>query len=201
MKAGTRPDLSRELVADAGRPGGQDFRPVLVWDLPVRIVHWLMVLCVAGAYLTAGRDAWQLVHAALGYALGGLAGLRILWGLVGTRHARFANFVRGPRAVLHYLLRDMPHGWGKRYAGHSPAGAVAVAALLLLPLLVAASGGAAHAATQAAWLATLHAWAAHAMLAVIGLHVAGVVFASWRAGENLVRAMVDGRKRGNGDGE
>ena len=75
-------------------PGG-----TLVWDLPVRMFHWLAVLCFAGAWLTSESERWQLVHVTLGYTLAGLVGFRLVWGVVGTRHARFTRFVRGPQAV------------------------------------------------------------------------------------------------------
>ena len=70
----------------------------------MRVFHWLMVLSFAGAYLTAESERWRLLHVTLGYTMAGLVGFRILWGLVGTRHARFASFVRGPAAVKRYLL-------------------------------------------------------------------------------------------------
>ena len=67
-------------------------RRVLVWDAPVRLFHWLTVLSFAGAYLTAESERWRLLHVTLGYTLAGLVVFRLLWGLVGTRHARFASF-------------------------------------------------------------------------------------------------------------
>ena len=70
-------------------------RKVLVWDAPVRVFHWLMVASFAGAYLTAESERWRLLHVTLGYTMAGLVAFRIVWGLVGTRHARFASFVRG----------------------------------------------------------------------------------------------------------
>ena len=78
-------------------------KKILVWDAPVRVFHWLMVLSFAGAYLTAESERWRLIHVTLGYTLGGLVAFRILWGLVGTRYARFAEFVRGPAAIRGYL--------------------------------------------------------------------------------------------------
>src|SRR6478672_9751097 len=106
-------------------------RKVLVWDAPVRVFHWLMVASFAGAYVTAESERWRLVHVTLGYTLAGLVAFRLLWGLVGTRHARFAAFVRGPAAVASYLrslLRNAP----EHHAGHNPAGALAIVAMLLL---------------------------------------------------------------------
>lgn len=171
------------------------FQRVLVWDAPTRVFHWLMAVCFAGACLTAPQDDWRTVHVMLGYTMGGLVVFRIVWGFAGTRYARFASFVGGPRAIVN-CLRKMPHGWGRRHIGHSPAGALLIIALLLLTLVVGASGWAVSNAPVAGWLNDLHEGAALAMLTVVGAHIAGVIFGSWRAGENLVLSMIDGLKRG-----
>ena len=78
-------------------------RKVLVWDAPVRVFHWLMVFSFAGAYLTAESERWRLLHVSLGYTMAGLVAFRIVWGLIGTRHARFSDFVRGPVAIARYV--------------------------------------------------------------------------------------------------
>jgi cytochrome b len=168
---------------------------VVVWDAPVRVFHWLMVFSFAGAYLTAESERWRLLHLTLGYTMAGLVAFRIVWGLVGTRTARFSNFVRGPRAVLRYmqaLLSRLP----EHHIGHNPAGAVAIVAMLALTLAIVASGWALFNDTGGEWLEGLHEFAANSMLAVIGAHIAGVLFASWRGHENLVGAMITGRKLG-----
>lgn len=173
-----------------------ELQRVLVWDAPVRVSHWLMVACFIGAYLTAGQDAWRTVHLTLGYTMGGLAVFRIVWGFTGTRHARFASFIGGPKAVANYL-RHLPHGWGKRHIGHSPADALSIIALLLLMLVVGVSGWATYDTHAPGWLNELHEGAAHAMLTVVGLHMASVAFASWRSGENLLLSMINGTKLGS----
>lgn len=173
-------------------------RPVLVWDLPVRIFHWLMVLSFAGAWLTAESEQWRLLHVTLGYTMAGLVGFRILWGLLGTRYARFASFVRGPAAIGRYL-KSLLRGQPEHHAGHNPAGAVAIVALLLLTLVVTASGWATYQEVGGNWLEEAHEVLASLMLAVVGVHVAGVVLGSWLHRENLVRAMVTGRKPGAPD--
>lgn len=180
-------------------PEPPGFQRVLVWDAPVRVFHWLMAACFAGAYLTGGQEGWGDVHQTLGYTMGGLVVFRIAWGFAGTRYARFASFVRGPRAIM-ACLQDMPRGWGKRYIGHSPAGAVSIVALLLFTLAAAVSGWASdgNAAAHAAWK-EFHEGAALAMLALVGLHIAGVAFGSWRSGENLARSMISGTKLGAPD--
>lgn len=179
-------------------PPSPALRKVLVWDAPVRVFHWLMVASFAGAYLTAESERWQLLHVTLGYTLAGLVAFRLVWGLVGTRHARFASFVRGPAAVVRYvgaLLRGRP----EHHVGHNPAGALAIVALLGLSIVVAASGWASYEELGGEWLEELHEGAANTMLAVVGLHVLGVLLGSWAAHENLVRAMVTGRKLGRAE--
>jgi len=169
---------------------------VLVWDAPVRVFHWLMVLCFFGAYVTAESERWRLVHVTLGYTMAGLVVFRLLWGMIGTRYARFSNFVRGPRAVVRYLgslLRGNPEAT----LGHNPAGALAIVALLALAAAVAASGWALYNEVGGGWLEDLHEVAANLMLAVVGVHIAGVLASSWLHRENLVGAMIDGRKRGD----
>jgi cytochrome b len=175
--------------------------PVLVWDLPVRLFHWAMVGCFAGAWLTSESERWRLLHTTLGYTLAGLVLFRLLWGVVGTRHARFSSFVRGPRAALGYL-RSLLTGRPQHFAGHNPAGALAIVALLGLGLAVVASGWANEQNLLAGeWLHEVHEAAASLMLGVVGVHVAGVVLGSWLHRENLVRAMWTGRKAGrSGDG-
>lgn len=168
-------------------------RKALIWDAPVRIFHWLMVLSFAGAYITAESERWRLVHVTLGYTMAGLVAFRILWGLVGTRHARFASFVRGPAAVNRYivaLLRGQP----EHHTGHNPAAALAIMAMLGLAIGISASGWAQYNALGGKWLEEVHEFLANLMLAVIGVHVAGVLLASLMHRENLVRAMIDGRK-------
>src|SRR6476619_3658006 len=94
-------DLSPPRAERAVRAADQ--RGILVWDAPVRVFHWLMVLAFAGAYLSAESERWRLLHVTLGYTMAGLVAFRIVWGLVGTRHARFSRFVRGPAAVAGYV--------------------------------------------------------------------------------------------------
>jgi cytochrome b len=167
---------------------------VLVWDAPLRVFHWLLALCFVGAFLTGDSDRWRDVHVTLGYTVAALVCFRIAWGLFGTRHARFTDFVRGPAATWRYvrsLLADRP----EQHAGHNPAGAIAILALLALAAGVALSGWATEAAVGGEWLEDLHEGLVNAMLTVVLLHVAGVAFGSLLQRENLVRAMFTGRKR------
>jgi cytochrome b len=170
---------------------------VLVWDAPQRVFHWLAVLSFAGAWLTAESERWRLVHVTLGYTLAGLVAFRVLWGLVGSRHARFASFVRGPGAVARYLgslLRGRP----EHHVGHNPAGAWAIVALLALAAGVSATGWLHWNQIGGHWLEETHEALANAMLALVAVHVGAVLLSSAVHHENLVGAMVSGRKAGSG---
>lgn len=169
---------------------------IRVWDAPTRVTHWLMAACFAGAWLTAEQDRWLLVHTTLGYTLAGLVAFRLVWGLVGTRHARFASFVRGPAAALAYL-RSAFSGHPTHHTGHNPAGALAVVALLALGALLTASGWATERELGGHAAEELHEALANGMLALVALHVVAVVASSWLHRENLPRAMVTGFKRGH----
>ncbi|MBK1615667.1 cytochrome B [Rubrivivax gelatinosus] len=165
----------------------------LVWDLPVRVFHWLLVLCFAGAWLTSESERQALLHQTLGYTLAGLVVFRLVWGLVGTRHARFADFVTGPGAVLRYLgaiVRRRP----EHHVGHNPASALAIVVLLLLGLVLGASGYALQQDIGGEWLEEAHEIAANLFLLTAAAHVVGVLLASRMTGENLPRSMVDGLK-------
>jgi cytochrome b len=182
-------------VATPQTDGATARQRILVWDLPVRVFHWAIVLCFAGAYLSAESERWRLLHVTLGYTLAGLVVFRLLWGVIGTRHARFADFVRGPRAVGRYI-GAMLRGQPDNAVGHNPLGALAILALLGLASIVAVSGWAVYNDLGGRWTEGWHEGAANAMLGVVGVHVAGVLLASLRQRENLVAAMVTGRKRG-----
>ena len=165
----------------------------LVWDLPVRVFHWLLVLCFAGAWITAESEHWRLVHVTLGYTMAGLVAFRVLWGLVGTRYARFASFVRGPGAVLGYLKSLIGRN-PEHHTGHNPAGALAIVGLLGLIAVTAASGFATYNELGGEWLEELHEGAANGMMLLVIVHVVGVVVSSFVHKENLVRSMFTGRK-------
>lgn len=166
---------------------------VLVWDAPVRVFHWLMVLGFAGAYLTAESERWRLLHVTLGYTMAGLVGFRLLWGLIGTRHARFSSFVRGPAVALRYL-RSLLSGRHEHHVGHNPAGGLVIVVLLVLTGVVAASGWGVYNEFGGKWFEELHEGAANLMLAIVGVHLAGVLVSSWLHHENLIGAMISGRK-------
>jgi cytochrome b len=165
---------------------------IKVWDIAVRAFHWSLVAAIAYEMLfEPGTDAHEIV----GYAVLGLVAFRLLWGVIGTRHARFADFVTSPAKTWRYLF-DVLRGHPARYIGHNPAGAAMVLALLLMVTLTAATGWAmtTDALWGAEWIEELHEAVAYGTIALVALHVAGVIVASWQHRENLVKAMVTGRK-------
>jgi cytochrome b len=167
---------------------------VAVWDPLVRLFHWSLAVSFVIAWLTA--DEWESLHIWAGYAAGALVAFRVLWGVVGPRYARFAQFMRPPATTLSYLGATL-RGREPRYIGHNPLGALMIVALML-GLAATAVTGWMHtldAFWGVEWVEETHELLANVMLALVSLHVAGVVFASLRHGENLVRAMVVGRKR------
>lgn len=170
-------------------------RRILVWDAPVRVFHWMLAASFIGAYLTAESERWRLLHVTLGYTVAGLVAFRVLWGLVGTRHARFRSFVQRPAVVRQYLAA-MLRGSPPHSTGHNPVGALAIVGLLTLAILVSFTGWATYNEVGALSSDDLHELLANAMLALVGVHVAGVLVGSWLERENLVKAMLTGRKSG-----
>ena len=168
--------------------------PVRVWDAFVRIFHWSLVALFIIAFLTG--DEIEGVHIAAGYAIAGLVALRIAWGFVGSRHARFSDFVKSRSETLDYM-RKAVRGRAPRFLGHNPAGAVMT--LALLGMLIAISGTGFMMTTDAfwgaEWVEDLHKGLVYATLGLIALHVAGVLGSSFAHRENLVKAMITGRKR------
>lgn len=168
---------------------------ILVWDLPTRIFHWMLAMSFAVAFLTGESERWRDFHVLLGYTVLGLIAFRLVWGFVGTRYVRFAGLVRCVPYVVRYLAQLLKgHAW--HYVGHNPAGVVAIAVLLLLGIASGVSGWAVYEEIGGDWLEELHKFTSNTMLAVVFVHIAGVLVASYQHGENLIVAMITGRKRG-----
>jgi cytochrome b len=170
-------------------------KPILVWDLPTRVGHWLLAGSFAVAYLTGESEEWRLVHACAGGTMVAVVLYRLLWGFAGTSHARFAAFVRGPQAVLAYLKSLLGRS-PQHFTGHNPAGGWAILALLAMTLITAIPGWLTYQDIGGDWLGELHEGAANLMLAVVLVHLAGVAVGSLTHRENLARAMVTGVKLG-----
>ena len=182
-------------------------RTVKVWDLVVRSFHWGLALAVLGSFLTADKDAWVPVHVRFGLAMVALVVMRLAWGLGGPGPARFATFVRGPREVLAYA-RAMLRGRPPVHLGHNPLGGAMVVALLGVLAGLAVTGALTYAGPEfqgplggllsrraARGVKEVHEALSGALLALIGVHVAGVLASSVLERQNLVAGMIDGRKR------
>jgi len=167
---------------------------VKVWDPLVRIGHWSLVVCVAVAWATGeGGKGW---HEGFGYAALAIIAVRFVWGLVGSHYARFKEFLRTPAATLAYGLRVLA-GTEPRYLGHNPLGGWMIVFLLTCIALTGFTGWlyTTDRFWGVEWLGEIHEVLASTLLVLIALHVAGVVLASKRHHENLVAAMLHGRKR------
>ncbi len=196
-----------------------DAAEVRIWDPLVRYGHWVLAVGFAIAYLT--EDDLLTVHVWAGYLVLAIVCVRIVWGLLGSKHARFSDFLYSPQQALRYLT-DLFKGHAKRYLGHSPAGAMMVYALLLALLATTGSGlvvyaydkhagplagivsnQSANAANEAGkktsdsveeFWEEAHEVLANLTLALVALHIGGVLLSSFAHRENLIRAMVTGRK-------
>jgi cytochrome b len=177
---------------------------VRIWDLPTRLFHWLLAVCVAGSLVSVqlggNAIAW---HFRFGYAILALVLFRVIWGWVGPRYARFASFPPDPAAAI-ASLRGAPHDG----AGHNPLGAFSVYALLAALAFQAASGLFANDSIM--WdgplknlvssetsdrITTLHRLNRFVLLGLIGLHLAAIAWHALRLRERLVRPMIDGDRR------
>jgi cytochrome b len=168
---------------------------ILVWDLPLRLFHWLLAAAFAGAFLTAESEHWRDVHVMLGYTTLALIAFRVAWGFVGTRHARFTSFAFGPSRVVSYL-RSLATRAPHHYTGHNPAGSWAIYALLAGVFAAGATGLAVYNDLGGRSLEHLHEFVANAVLAVVAVHIVGVIVGSLLHRENLVGSMITGHKTG-----
>ena len=199
---------------------------IRVWAPLIRVFHWGLVAAFVVAYLSA--EELSKVHEIAGYVVAGLIAFRLIWGLVGSKYARFAQFLRGPADTISYI-GDVLRGKERRYLGHNPAGAVMTVALLLTLSATAFTGWLLQEPDRVAMLPDLpqtvspayadddddegyngggseileeaHEVLANLMLLMIAIHVGGVVLASFRHNENLVRSMVTGDKRAPDPGD
>jgi cytochrome b len=161
------------------------------------VFHWLLAATFAGAYLTSDGERLRDVHMLLGYSAAGLVTFRVLWGLVGTRYARFTSFPLSPRAVVDYLKSLL--AWSPRhYFGHNPAGSWAILGMLALIVGTALTGWANAIEFGPEWVEDVHEVVANATLALIVVHVGAVIVSSLLHRENLPHAMVTGYKPGTG---
>lgn len=167
---------------------------VRVWDRVVRSFHWALVLSFVTAWLTSHSS--EDIHHWAGYVAAALVAMRLLWGVLGTPYARFSQFVRDPATVLRYLWAILSGGEA-RYIGHNPAGGAMVVVLIAAMASTALTGWlmTTDAYFGVSWVETAHSLSAHGLLVLVLFHIGGVALASFRHRENLVRAMITGRKR------
>lgn len=181
---------------------------VKVWDPLVRFFHWTLVLTFAICFVT--EDELMALHVWGGYWIGALVLFRLVWGVIGTPHARFRDFVHRPSVIIGYL-KEILTSHPRRYLGHNPAGGAMAVALLISLAITVVSGVAVYGAEEGAgplaaaltglghdggeFFEELHEIFANLTLLLVVVHVAGVVLASVQHRENLVSAMVSGKKR------
>jgi cytochrome b len=193
--SGLAPKMAERGSTGATGAIARGARPlVAVWDPLVRIVHWGLVTGVAVTWLTTKGPS--VVHDNFGYAVLALVAIRVLWSFAGPVKARFGEFVRRPHATLDYARRLM-RGREPRYVGHNPLGAWMIVALLVTAFGAAATGWlyTTDRFWGVVWVARTHAILADLLLVLAAVHVIGVVATSLRQRENLVAAMLHGRKR------
>jgi cytochrome b len=183
---------------------------IKVWDPLVRIGHWLLVACFILAYIT--EDNFQNLHSWAGYLIFAIILIRVIWGFIGTKHARFSDFVF-PISTVKQFLKDTIHLRAKHYIGHNPAGGLMILMLMASLLITTLSGMAVYGAAENAgpmanWLSGsshfledlfegLHEFSANFTLLLIFVHIAGVIIESLVHRENLVRSMIHGYKLAN----
>jgi len=165
-----------------------------VWDAFVRVFHWSLVLCIGIAWLSS-NDA-DTLHTVVGYIAGSLVICRVIWGFVGSKYARFSQFVRSPRIVIRYLKAIVSHR-EVRYLGHNPAGGAMIITLILAVAATCISGWmlTTDAFWGVLWVQMMHRFAARAILFLVLFHIVGVLLASIRHRENLALGMLSGHKR------
>jgi len=180
---------------------------ILVWDPLVRLFHWLLASCFAVAYFI--EDERLGLHLLSGSALLGLVLFRLIWGVIGTRHARFSDFTCSVRRVFRHL-RELASWRAGRYLGHTPAGSAMIFVLLAGLLLLGVSGAMLYGLENSApfyaglmagmdqktmrLLEQMHAWTADILAMLVLLHIAGVLAESALHKENLIRSMITGYK-------
>ena len=176
---------------------------IRVWDLPIRLFHWLLVVCIVGSFVTINLgDEFIQWHAYCGYSILTLLIFRIIWGLIGSTHARFASFLPTKKAIFEYLSGSSP-----RVLGHNPIGAISVFALLFVlsiqvftglfiddevsfqgPLARYVSG------SISSFLSEIHEGNQVVILTLIAIHVAAIIFYKKFKGEDLIKPMISGDK-------
>lgn len=183
-----------EPAAPATTATPREVARVRVWDLPVRVFHWALASAFAAAYVLSESERLRQVHVMFGYTVLGLVAFRLVWGFVGTHFARFSSFLFAPGATWRYL-RSLAAGRPEHHLGHNPAGSWAIWAILGLATATGVTGYLTFNEFGGDAVEELHEGLANAWLAVVFVHVAGVIASSVLHRENLASAMLTGYKR------
>jgi cytochrome b len=163
-------------------------KAIMVWDRPVRLFHWALVVVIAVAFLSSEEDsALNQWHVLAGWLAAILVVFRIVWGFVGGEHSRFSDFVRPSRIAGH--VSAIAHGQRESTLGHNPLGGIAVLFLLALTAVTVWTGGFGGESME-----DVHELVAWTLLAMVALHVLAVIVMSLLERENLIRAMITGKK-------
>jgi cytochrome b len=168
---------------------------VLVWDFPVRVFHGLLAVSFAGAWLTAEGKELQMIHYAFGYSACALVLLRIFWGIVGTRYARFSQFIKGPSETMHHI-KSILSGNMISELGHNPVGALVMISLMILILLIGLTGYWTIKGYLGEYMSGAHEAISEIALGFVVIHIAGAIIMSYLQKENLVKSMITGKKAG-----
>lgn len=168
---------------------------ILVWDLPTRIFHWLLVICFVGAWLSSESERLQMIHYAFGYSACALVIFRLVWGLIGTRYARFTQFIRGPKEMLGHFKSVLTHSQHDA-PGHNPVGGIVMLGLMIVILLIGLTGYWSVKEFLGDLMSEAHELIASLALGLVIVHIAAAVLMSVLQKENLIRAMVTGKKQG-----
>ena len=180
---------------DAVGATGKVRQAILVWDMPVRVFHCLLVICFTGAWLSSESERWTMIHYAFGYTACLLVLIRLVWGVIGTRYARFSQFLKSPKAVIAHFMA-MLHGHPHHDVGHNPAGGLVMFALMLLILLIGFTGYLSVKEFLGNFVSEAHEAVASLALGLVIIHIIAAIGMSLIERQNLVRSMVNGKKQG-----
>lgn len=193
-------------MAESQQGNGKSAVTTLVWDIPVRFFHWALVLLIGFSWLS-GEMEWMEWHLYSGYAVLALVLFRVVWGFVGSTHARFSDFIYGPGALIAYI-RTLPSRTAAKFAGHNPLGGISVVLILLCVLVQTGTGLFSnddiltegplykHITKELSdWLTTIHKYNFNVLLGLIGVHIGAVLYYLFYKSENLIKPMFTGRKQ------
>ena len=168
---------------------------ILVWDFPVRAFHCLLVISFVGAWLSSEGETWQMLHYAFGYSAVVLILFRVVWGLIGTKYARFGEFIKGPSETMNHI-KSIFSGNMDLGPGHNPVGALVMISLMILILLIDLTGYWTIKEYLGEYMSGPHEAISNLALGFVVIHVAAAIIMSYMQKENLVKSMITGKKEG-----